>query len=178
MKPTLNREKMKSLAHYICQKAEDNPDILGSVKLNKVLWYSDALQFLKTGVSITGETYLKRQHGPVPQNIVGIMGELNDSKQVMRGKSNFHGYTKTEYITIESADISAFTASEIAIVDEMFEFVCKRNTASSISEATHTPIWDMANIGEEIPLNTLFAVHKGDVDEDDVQWAKGVMIAA
>jgi hypothetical protein len=39
-----------------------------------------------------------------------------------------------------------------------------------ISHASHDDIWEMAEIGEEIPLTTVFAV-RGEVTEDDVAWA-------
>ena len=38
----LNWDKFKSAIHYVCYKADD-PSVLGAIKLNKVLWYSDAI---------------------------------------------------------------------------------------------------------------------------------------
>jgi len=171
METILNWEKFKSLVHYICDKAED-PSCLGSVKLNKVLWYSDSIQHMLTGSSITGETYVKRQHGPVPLHVVKAVNELVSEKKIARGRVDYFGFIKTEFIAIKESDVAAFSAEEIKLVDTAFEHVCMNHTARSISDETHGVIWQIANMGEVIPLSTIFASNVGEVDEDDVAWAQ------
>ncbi|NKE69119.1 DUF4065 domain-containing protein [Ramlibacter sp. RBP-2] len=172
----LNRTKFKALVHYICQKAED-PSCLGAIKLNKVLWYSDSIFFKLHGQSITGETYVKRQFGPVPRDIVGVIDELVAEGKIARGRVDHFGHLKSEFIAIEEADVSQFTGPEIQIIDEAFEHVCINNTAKSISEETHGVIWQIAAMGEPIPLATVFASEVGEVDEDDLAWARGEVVA-
>ena len=75
----LDWAKFKSAVHYICDKASSDPSVLGAIKLNKVLWYSDVINYLITGKPITGETYIKRQHGPVPKDIIRAIDELSIS---------------------------------------------------------------------------------------------------
>ena len=58
-----HREKLKELILHVSKKARLRD--LGSIKLNKVLWFSDITAYLHLGEPITGETYLKRQFGPV-----------------------------------------------------------------------------------------------------------------
>lgn len=170
MKMQLDREKLKALVHYICERAE-NPDELGSIKLNKVLWYSDSISYLISGSSITGETYIKRQFGPVPKDICQIKNELVEERKIARGKKHYFGHLKDEYIAIEDADPSSFTAKQIDLINTCFEHVCKKNTATSISDETHDDIWAMAEIGEEIPLFTIFAATLGEINEHDMLWA-------
>ena len=55
-----NRVKFKALVHYICWRCED-PRLLGTVKLNKVLWYAERIWYFRTGQPIVGATYLKQQ---------------------------------------------------------------------------------------------------------------------
>ena len=64
----LNMEKFEEAVHYICSTCTEE-DRLGAVKLNKILYYSDMLHYAKTGASITGATYAKRQRGPAPKQI-------------------------------------------------------------------------------------------------------------
>ena len=80
----LNWEKYKALVHYVCEKAGSDPSVLGVIKLNKVLWYSDAIYYMMTGSPITGETYVKGQHGPVPKNIIRAIDELVSEKKIDR----------------------------------------------------------------------------------------------
>jgi uncharacterized phage-associated protein len=102
MENTLKWEKFKALVHYVCDKAED-PSVLGSVKLNKVLWYSDSICYMVSGESITGETYVKRQHGPVPRHVVKAVNELVSEGKIARGRVDHFGFMKTEFIAIQKS---------------------------------------------------------------------------
>ena len=172
----LNWEKFKAAVLYVCDKATD-PSVLGSIKLNKVLWYSDSIHYMVSGHSITGETYVKRQHGPVPRHIVAAINDLVAEGKVVRGRVDHFGFTKSEFIAIQDADLGAFSAEEISLIDAAFEHVCLNRTARSISEETHGIIWQLADMGEEIPLATVFAADVGEVDETDFAWARGVLEA-
>ena len=57
-------EKYKSAVHYIIDSCK-NPLTLGSIKLNKILFYSDGEIFLRDKKSITNDIYIKRQFAPV-----------------------------------------------------------------------------------------------------------------
>jgi hypothetical protein len=167
----LNWDKFKAAIHYVCEKATD-PSCLGSIKLNKVLWYSDSINYLIAGKSITGETYIKRQFGPVPPSASAAIGQLVHEGKIARGKVNHFGFMKREYISVTQADKNAFTAAEISLIDAAFEHVCINHTAMSISDETHDVIWKIARMGEPIPYYTAFAAATGEVDESDMQWAK------
>jgi hypothetical protein len=130
-----------------------------------------------TGKSITGERYVKRQFGPVPPNVVAAIGELAREGKITRGKANHFGFMKREYIAITAADKNAFSADEISLIDMAFEHVCLNHTAMSVSEETHDVIWNIAEMGEEIPYYTAFAAGTGEVDESDLHWAKEVISA-
>jgi hypothetical protein len=165
-----DREKFANVVHYICHKAE-NPAVLGSVKLNKVLWYADVIHYMVDGAPITGETYVKRQLGPVPQHMPSVMTRLIDTGRVARGKVDHFGFMKNEFISLREPDISAFTPQEIARIDEAFDHVCLNHTARSISDETHGVIWELAAMGEHMPYSTVFASTEGEIDEADVAWA-------
>ncbi len=171
---SFNRLKFKQLVHYVCDKAVD-PSVLGSIKLNKVLYYSDMIHYKVHGSSITGETYVKRQFGPVPRHIPSVIAELIQEKKVMRGKVDHFGRMKNEYIAVVDCDKTVFSGEEISLIDEAFEHVCLNHTATSISEETHGVIWQLATMGEEIPYSTVFAANVGEIDEDDIEWANQIL---
>ena len=173
----LNWNKFVNAIHYVCDKAADDPSVLGAVKLNKVLWYSDVLRYMVTGASITGEEYVKRQHGPVPRHVYKAIDELISLGRIVRGKVDHFGFMKTEFHSLVEPDISQFTPEEIAQIDEAFEHVCLKHTATSISEETHGVIWELASMGEVIPYSTVFASVEGEITEADVAWAHRVIAA-
>ena len=124
------------------------------------------------GKPITGETYVKRQHGPVPKHILLVIDELVTDGKIARGRVDNFVYLKNEYIALLPAEKNIFSGSEVAVIDDAFNHVCIENTAKSISEETHGVIWQLAEMGEEIPYHAVFASTVGEVDEDDMEWAK------
>jgi hypothetical protein len=164
-----DREKFKSLVHYVCWSCED-PTVLGSVKLNKVLYKADFAAYYRDS-SITGEEYVKRQYGPVPKHIVPILRELAENGDVAIRDAEHFGYDKKEFFAITKPDLSRFTAEEISIVDEMILYVCYQHTARSISKELHDEVWELAEIGEEIPYVTAFS-RPGEITEMDIEWAR------
>lgn len=172
---TRDRNKLKTLVHYICWKVD--PAVLGAIKLNKVLWVSDLNMYLITGKSITGEHYVKRQFGPVSASVVGIVGELEATDDLVVRRGDVFGHGKVDYIALTKPDISSFTADEISLIDSAIQYVCHENTATEISEKTHDVIWQLAELGEEIPYYAMFASNLGEVTPADLEWARGLVAA-
>ncbi|MCB9504840.1 MAG: SocA family protein [Gemmatimonadales bacterium] len=164
-------KKLKALTHYVCWKCE-NPAILGATKLNKALWVSDLWWYVRTGAPITGETYVKRQYGPVPSSILTILGDLEREGAIVTRERRYDGFNKRDFIALTEPDISMFTPEEISVIDKAIDFVCHRHTAKSISRRTHDDIWKIAEIGEEIPYHAMLASVLGEVMPEDVDWAR------
>lgn len=167
--------KFKALVHYVIAKAE--PSRLGSVCLNKILWYLDTLSYRATGTSITGETYIKRQHGPVPKHVLAVLGELEHEQAiVIRNRERF-GYPMTDFISVKDPHASLLkllSAADMEMADDVRQYICDEHTAASISELSHDQIWEAANIGEEIPLAASLAAAPGEVTDELLKWADSV----
>ena len=164
-------KKLKALVHYICSKCPDR-NLLGATKLNKILWYADALSLETRGEPITKETYIKRQFGPVPKHILEIIKKLEGDDAIAVKNTPFHKYEKKEFVSLKPPDLSLFTAEEISLIDDVIGEICFNHTASSISLASHDRIWELAEIGDELPLETIFASDLNEVTEADVKWAR------
>lgn len=167
----LDLSRLKAVTHYVCYRCAD-PSKLGAVKLNRVLLYSDWNYYLYAGKPITGDSYIKRQYGPVPGHILKAVEELCAESKIVTRTVSLFGKEKKEYIALTIPDISIFNAEEISIVDNMINRVCISHTADSISKASHDDIWRLAEIGEEIPSHAIFARELGEIDENDIVWTK------
>ncbi|MHB1699013.1 MAG: Panacea domain-containing protein [Acidobacteriaceae bacterium] len=166
----MDRGKFKLLVHYVCSKCPD-PARLGATKLNKILWYAETLAFLNFGESMTGAKFVKRQFGPAPTAILPIISELADEKALLVREASFHGFPKKEYISLRNPSLGdAFSSEQMSIIDLVVEAICNDHTAKSIADLSHDDIWEMAAIGEELPLYTALA-EQGEVNEEDVAWA-------
>jgi len=173
MPPSYQDDKLAQLMHYIIWKCTD-PTMLGAIKLNKILWYSDMFTYMETGRSITGITYIKRQFGPVPnsENFIKARGRLQNEGKIAVTEGMYYGKPQRQFVALKRPDISMFSPEEISIIDIIVEEVCQKHTASSISNFSHDIIWESADIGEEIPFCAAFAARFGEINEEDIQWAK------
>lgn len=165
-----NKEKLKKLVHYICANVE-NPNSLGSVKLNKMLFYSDLYNYGATGEPITGETYIKKPRGPVSKLLPAILEELEKEGKLTARKVVQFGFPKHEYISKIPADVSGFSDIELGIVDDVIRSI-SNFSATEISEYSHDRVWLLANENEEIPYFTFYVSEPGEINEDDLDWAR------
>jgi hypothetical protein len=166
-----SKDKFKTLVHYICWRCED-PDKLGAIKLNKVLWFADTIAFCKTGKPITGVQYVKQKFGPVPKPILPILRELATERKLLIQDIPFYGKTKRHYISLRDPDFSTFTAEQLEIIDDVLKTIVFEHSAESISDLTHDRVWKLAEVGETIPHFAALACQLGKINEDDIAWAK------
>jgi len=174
----LNRSAFDNLLLYICQQVP--PDELGKTKLCKCLWFSDLRAYAELGKSITGERYIKGQHGPIPADLPQVLIDLERKHRLAtRKRRHFQGqyqYEQHEFVPLVEPDIkSQFSTEQMAIIGEVIHYVCHEHTAKEISELTHNRIWELAEIGEEIPLQTAFVIRMGEVTEEDMKWGRRVI---
>lgn len=169
----MKKEKLKNLVHYICHKVKD-PSKLGKTKLNKVLYYSDFLFYLQNYRSITGETYIKKDHGPVSKHLDKILRQLEEEGKVFKREQAVIDFTRHELVSVRRPDISEFEPEEIALIDEIIEVISNNHTAQSISDLSHDEVWEIAKDGEEIPYYAILG-KESKPSEKAVEWAKSVI---
>jgi hypothetical protein len=153
---------------------------LDHVKLNKVLWYSDAATFIETGDSITDSKYIRKPRGPVSKYLPSAVVALESADIVTTGRAFdsdrgiwFHTIEVTGSVGADSEFNveSLLSPKERATLDRCFKKVCLENSADSISDRTHGNIWDVAADGEEIPLFAVYAEELGRITKEDVALA-------
>ncbi|MCW4462215.1 Panacea domain-containing protein [Sphingomonas sp. BT-65] len=167
------QDRTEAVAHYIIARAD--PNKLGAVKLNKVMWFADLEAYRRLGRTVTGQaSYEKRQHGPVPNNIVRSIRRLEQSDKIATREVPTFGGTRREHVWLQKPDLSTFSADEVDILNEAIDWVCELHTARSISELSHDKLWENAEIGEQIPVGAAVVV-PDDLDGTDIAWALSAM---
>lgn len=167
----MTNEKFKAATHFIVHECDNGPAPLGATRLNKALWNADVLAFKETGQSITGESYLKRQNGPVPQSILATLNELENDGQIVISEPRKR-YDTRKYISLKGPNEGDILSEEEK--DDLraaIDFVCARST-TTISDLTHDIVWKSAAIGEVIPLCATLAAKQGEVTKDAKSWAE------
>jgi hypothetical protein len=166
-------QKFRDLVHYICWRCED-PTQLGATKLNKIPWIIDTYVYCRDGRSLTGETYIKQQFGPVARSMLPTLAELGAEGKVTQRQPSSE-FQSREFVAVTVPDMSLFSEEDIRLIDGVIEQVCNNFTASSISAYSHDEIWEAAEIVEEIPMYAVLAANPGDITQDDIAWGEKVV---
>ena len=165
--------KFANLVHYIISEQGDMRN-LGIKKLNKVLWYADTIAYRATGKTITSERYIKRQCGPVPKNILATIRSLERKNKILTSELDIPWRAKG-FVSLSNVDITLFSREELKIVDTVLSHICNKRIVTSISDMSYNTIWDVAELGEEIPMFVVLAGHPGVVTKRDQKWANGII---
>ena len=75
-------------------------------------------------------------------------------------------------MSLKDPDLSLFIEEELQVLDAVFDTIISDHTAASISEQTHDDVWKLAQDGEVIPPNAIFASQLGRVTDSDLAWAR------
>ena len=168
-----DRHKFDDLVHYIIWKCPDAAK-LGSVKLHKILWKSDTGAFVQLGHPITGARYVKRSWGPTADALLGARDRLAAAGKIKfwRDDGFVPGYSKDVYQSLKGPPEGFLMPGEREIVDYWINEICLKHTAASISKETHGYDWEIAAIGEELPMESVLAERGRDPEGKELEWAK------
>jgi Protein of unknown function (DUF4065) len=168
---SFDKDKFKALVLHVIWRTS-HIEGFGATKLNKALWFSEARVFEAYGKTITGETFVRDQHGPRSKHLRQVCWELEDEGAIEPFVENVHNRQASRYRAHQPADTSMFTAEELAMIDWWVSHIGKEHTATSISNLSHDYGWEVAAMGEGLPLHAYLArrIHKPETDEE-IEWA-------
>ncbi len=130
------------------------PSDMGAVKLNKVLYFVDMIHYAHFRQAVTGATYRKRPNGPTTDQLLFVLREMQQDGQVKIEDVEYHGYWKKQYTPMKPEPSGLLNDEEQALVDDVVDFVCRQNSAKTISDYSHQMPWEMAGDGGVIPYST------------------------
>ena len=114
----INEKKYKNIILFFARKIQNGT--LGKLKLMKLLYYLDFDFFEKYGRSVTGDEYLRFEHGPVPRMGEKILKEMNGkeikiSRRKMAGGLNDQMHI--EALAGKEFDVNIFTREELLALE-------------------------------------------------------------
>lgn len=170
--PEFDREKLKDALHYVIARAGGHPGF-GAVKLYKVLWFSDSKTYVRSGTPITGEQYIRLQHGPVPQHAREILAELEAEGRISARKSA-QDYAQWRFKSLRPpTSPTRLTNDELDTLGHWIRVIDTEHTAQSISDETHDDYaWEIAKMGEPLPYYAFLANRLRDPTEEDFARAR------
>ncbi len=167
----VNDEKMKKYREtikYIAYRSIDDRNF-GRTKLNKILFYCDFLAYRNLGKSITDDGYIKQTHGPVPTHVKKMANSLIGDREIKEINTPTGNFIQKRLVTLTECNLDVFTPQEISLIDSVIE-VLWDETAKAVSELSHQFIgWQMMEIGENIPYETVL-IRESEVTDDDLAY--------
>jgi|SRR5271165_6894597 len=169
----VDMRRLEEAVLFICSTCRQE-DRLGAVKLSKILYYSDMINFAHFGKSITGSTYVKRQRGPVPKEVVEAINNLKTSGRLETREVSVFDKTRREFDALDEPELKIFEHRELKLINDMIGAACSYD-AQEISDISHTVVWEVADMGEELPYESFLVSYLGDVDDDDIKLAQQII---
>lgn len=163
-----DREKFKEAVLLLASHCP--PEELGNVKLHKMLYFADMLNFLEEGRPLTGVDYLKQKFGPTARHLTFAVDELAREGRLSVRETEYHGFYKKDYLPTEPYKAARLSESEQQLLRDVADFV-RGKTARQISEISHNAAWEAAELGEVIPYFTALQLVPVEVTDADRAWA-------
>ena len=160
--------RTKAVVHYVISHTD--PDKLGATKLNKVLWRADVEHYRRFGHTITGQmTYVRMPQGPVPNFVEEVLSELKAEKLIVERDGKAFDYARREFVWLDKARPTNFTAEQVEIILEAISTICKK-TANAASDETHDALWGEIPNGQQMPVRAA-SVRPSQLNPSDIEWA-------
>ncbi len=166
-----SKDKFKELILYVARESE-NDRKCGATKLNKILFYADFHAYRKLGRSISGEKYQKLERGPAPKRVVPVIAEMEAAGLCAWAERDYYGFPLKKLIALREPDLSVFTAQELDVARSVISELWELN-ATEVSDLSHRFAgWQAADLGEEIPYETIFVDEARPLTLEELAWAE------
>ena len=153
--PKLKLDKFKNILLYILEKCAGKPNV-GETLLYKLLYFADFNYFEIYEEHLSGAEYRKLPYGPVPMHIDSVINKMITSNQIMRVKTEYHGYPQSRYLPLVKPNLEHLKASEKEVIDKVIDQFSDWS-ASKISEYSHKDMpWLASKDGEIIDYELAF----------------------
>jgi len=164
--PELKKTKLEQAILFFLHHA--NNTRLGKTKLMKLLYFADFDHYEQYEEPITGARYRKLPHGPVPDDAMIAIEELEQSGRITRKDVVAEGYLQHRYETDERVDLSAFSPTEVDVLNQVAHRWAA-HSAKQIEAATHGEApWIAVGQNEVIPYHLAhYRNNFGAMDLDD-----------
>jgi Protein of unknown function (DUF4065) len=148
--------KFKEMILYFSKRGQDAGLVIGSTKLNKLLFFSDFTAYWSLGEPISGARYQKLERGPAARELLPMQDDMLAHEEV-RWKEKQENELDDVLIPISEPNPSVFSKDELAVMDRVFEELRPFN-AEATSDYSHlrSAGWNVVDEREDIPYESAF----------------------
>jgi hypothetical protein len=164
-------EKLKDAMHYVIAHVQSRPGF-GAVKLYKVLWFSEARSFLLFNRPMFNAPFIREKNGPVPKHGIQLREELVGEGRIRAWKDRWHNRQIWRFQSLKPPSTARFSAEELRTLGYWIKHIDEDHTAESISEQSHDYGWEIAKMGEVLPLHACIASRIREPNEAELSRAR------
>lgn len=158
------KDRLRQLILFVAERCQADPNF-GMTKLVKILYRADFESFARYGRFITGARYKKLQYGPVSQAALDVRDKMEAQGEIALVKEGYTPHQRNRVVALETADLSKFTGTDIALIDGVIEMF-RECTATFVSEFSHDRAWEAADYGELIPYEAALLSDEPPTEDD------------
>ncbi len=163
-------EPLKAAIHFVTRSYATEPERLGSIRLHKILWFTEIMALRQLGQRIFGETFSKAPYGPMASHLDEVVTALKSSGHLFVRTSD-GDFDADVYIGKGNPEGRPLSDDQWRILKSVMRRIVDDHSATSISERTHDVLWESCSLGEIMPVEAA-AVQFVPLSDADVEWAE------
>ncbi|HZT45621.1 MAG TPA: Panacea domain-containing protein [Gaiellaceae bacterium] len=151
--------KFKELILYFSKRGLEEGLVIGSTKLNKLLFFTDFRAYAELGSPVTGATYQKLQFGPAARELLPMRDELLKDQEI-RFRDQASDDLNDVLVPLSKPKVNeVLSDAERKIADDVFEELRPFN-ATAVSDYSHLKSagWNVVDFKDDIPYESAFVV--------------------
>jgi Antitoxin SocA-like, Panacea domain len=152
---TFERDKFRQLILYFSKRGADEGLVIGSTKLNKLLFFTDFRAYAELGAPITGARYQRLEHGPAARAMLPVRNEMVEELHEAHFEERPADDLNDVLVADRDPDLTLFSEDELRIAEAVFDELRKFN-ARGVSDYAHyrSAGWRVMADGEDIPYES------------------------
>lgn len=129
-------------------------------KLCKILYFADQKHLSLYGRSITGDTYIAMQYGPVPSCVDDILkalrgdGFFSDNEEIANLRQSLHFENRFIIAATAQPDMDELSLSDVECLDYAIE-LCKNKNFQQLTDLSHGLAWGNTRRDREISVKDI-----------------------
>jgi hypothetical protein len=160
--------KLMNAIHYVISISDNHNLSIGPTLITKIIFLSELFYMDEWGETLTDAKIVKATYGPIPDGYELCLKKLQEDGKILVKKTLY----KTNYINNVNCDTSCFSESALELLKSVAIYFSRNFTAKMLSDWTHlNEFWQLAEMGEEIPLYGFLPHRQVTPAEEDIAQA-------
>lgn len=134
-------------------------------KVFKILYFADQSHLLKYGRTITGDTYIAMEYGPVPTNIYDAIKSVRGDGKADRDRYQLMFNVENKWIIkpLQDADMDYLSVTDI---EELNDSISENGSLSmgELTDKSHSLAWNNTELNKEMSIENILREKGADKD--------------